>query len=264
MIVYKFETLMQNRNTKYIFQTITKRKMSSIYHSHDFYEWIILLNGSCVQNINMHNVEMHKNDCVLLCPGDYHSVVCQSDDINVMSVSVEKNEIRQFEELFNLYKAPLRFFCAELNQNQMRVLSEFYYAAKEHEFKLLLANLISIYIESFTRKDNIPISVKNAMQAMNNPENLKGGADKFAELAQYSRSHLSRLMKQYFDMTIHEYILKTRLESAFNSLILSDMKPELIAEALGYESFSHFSKIFKDKYGMTPAAVRKKYRVWTV
>lgn len=264
MVVYEFETLRRTVDSKYIFQPIAKRRLSDIYHSHNFYEWIIVLNGTCVQRLNMCDMEMHKNDCVLLCPGDFHSFVRQSSDTNIISMSVEKDEVRRFEELFGLKEKPLGFFRGRLNQNQIKTVSDFYYATKEYEYKLLFSNLISIYIESFVKKDNIPVSIKNVMQQMNNPENLKAGADRFAELSQYSRSHLSRLMKQHFDMTIHEYILKTRLESAYNSLILSDIKPELISESLGYESFSHFSKIFKEKYGMTPAEVRKKYRIWTI
>lgn len=264
MVVYEFEMLRRTVDSKYIFQPIAKRRLSDIYHSHDFYEWIIVLNGTCVQRLNMCDMEMRKNDCVLLCPGDFHSFVRQSSDTNIISMSVEKDEVRRFEELFGLQEKPLGFFRGKLNENQIKIVSGFYYATKEYEYKLLFSNLISIYIESFVKKDNIPVSIKNAMQQMNNPENLKAGADRFAKLSQYSRSHLSRLMKQYFDMTIHEYILKTRLESAYNSLILSDIKPEIISESLGYESFSHFSKIFKEKYGMTPAEVRKKYRIWTI
>lgn len=264
MTVYEFEATKRTLNSKYIFQTVANRKLSNVYHSHDFYEWIILLRGSCVQRLNMKEVQMHKYDCILLCPGDSHSFIRQSEDTNLISMSVEKGEVRHFEELFGLQATPLSLFHRTLSQKQIKKIAEFYYATKEYEYKLLFSDLIGIYIESLEKEDNVPITVKNAMRAMNIPANLKGGADRFAELSQYSRSHLSRLMKQHFNITLHQFVLEARLESAYNSLILSDITPEIIAEDIGYESFSHFSKIFKKMYGITPAEVRKKHRIWTV
>ena len=45
---------------------------------------------------------------------------------------------------------------------------------------------------------------------------------------------------------------------------MTDMPMEEIGENVGYASFSHFNKIFKEKYGITPSLARKKNRMWTV
>lgn len=63
--------------------------------------------------------------------------------------------------------------------------------------------------------------------------------------------------------SIHEYILNIRLEYVYNELILSNTDAETLSESVGYASFSHFNRVFKNKYGITPAEVRRKYRLWT-
>ena len=88
-------------------------------------------------------------------------------------------------------------------------------------------------------------------------ENLRIGIKCFSELSGYSISHLRRLMKKYYNLTPHEYIKNARLESAYNMLISTQVCIEEISECLGYESFSHFNRIFSEKYGITPAKVRK-------
>ena len=81
----------------------------------------------------------------------------------------------------------------------------------------------------------------------------------FLEISHYSQTHLSRILHKYFDMGLHDYILTIRLETAYNDLVLTSKALEEISESIGYNSFSHFNKIFKKKYGITPAALRKEH-----
>ncbi len=264
-MIYEYETIKKyfKKNSAYIFQTVHQRELSRIYHSHDFYEWIVLLNGSCVQKVNDRIFEMTENSCVLLCPGDCHSFLSQSEDMLLMSVSVEKNEHRQWTNLFGLNDDQLKFTYMNPDASQTKMLAEFYTSDQEYEYKQILANLIAIYIKNSEKKDT-PAAIKLAMSEMKKPGNLRGGADRFAELSRYSRSHLNRLMKKHFNISLHEYIRDARLESAYRLLILSGTDLETLSESLGYNSFSHFNRIFKEKYGMTPAAVRKKYGLFTI
>lgn len=86
---------------------------------------------------------------------------------------------------------------------------------------------------------------------------LKGGISAFVELSHYSRSHLSRIIRKHFNMSLHDYVLNLRLDAAYNALVLSKESIEDIAESVGYMSVSHFNKIFKEKFGITPASARK-------
>ncbi len=261
---YTFEALTKNGDTKYIFQSIEKRKLSDVYHSHDFYEFLIILEGSCRQVINGSETETSKNTCLLLCPGEAHKVVSQTEDVKLIAISVKSEELRSFENAFGLKNTPLTSFSVKLSDRQMRPLKELYGATSEYEHKLFLANLIKIYTDLCLKKENIPSALQRAVRDMRIPENLKGGSERFITLSGYSKTHLTRLMREYYGVTIHEFIRDARLESAYNSLILTSLYPEDISEELGYLSFSHFQQIFKKKYGITPAVLRKKYGSATI
>ena len=264
-MIYEYETVKKyfRKNSAYIFQTVHQRELSKVYHSHDFYEWIVLLIGSCTQKVNDKIFEMTENSCVLLCPGDSHSFLLQSMDMHIMSLSVERTEHMRWTRLFGLNDDQLKFTYITPDASQAKMLAKLNTSDQEYEYKQILANLIAIYIKS-SEKNDIPAALRLAMNEMNKTDNLRGGADRFAELSHYSRSHLNRLMKKYFNTGLHEYIRDTRLERAYNLLVLSSVDAETLAESLGYSSFSHFNRIFKEKYGMTPAAVRKKHGLFTI
>ena len=99
---YKFESIRCNTESSYIFQTVKSRKLSDIYHFHDFYEWVIVVEGSCTQLINEKITYMDKSTCLLLSPGDKHKYISQSEDVNIISVSVERAEFDRFSTAFGL------------------------------------------------------------------------------------------------------------------------------------------------------------------
>lgn len=260
---YKFENIRCSTESNYIFQTVKNRQLSDIYHFHDFYEWVIVVEGSCTQIINEKIIHMDKCACLLLCPEDRHKYISQSEDVNIVSVSVEKAEFDRFATAFGLEREQTCFLTT-LNTNGFSAILAFYHSNCEAEYKLLLANLIKISIDAFKETDGIPASLKFAVNQMTNPENLKIGIKRFTELSGYSKSHLSRLMIKHYGITLHGFIFNTRLESAYNLLVLTKINMEELSESLGYASFSHFNKIFKSKYGITPAALRKSHSVWTI
>lgn len=261
-IEYQFETTKGVAYSDYIFQMIKNRKLSTTYHSHDFYEWMIVLSGSCTHMINEQENCFGKNTCLLLCPNDRHKFISQSADVTMLALSVKKDEFERFAAAFHI-ENKISCFQTVLDANRIRILLDFYNAKYEEEYKLLLANLLKIYIDAFKERDNVPNMLKFAVKKMMEPENLKGGIERFAALSGYSKSQLNRLMKKHFNVTLHEYVTNARLEAAYNALILTKVDTESLSESFGYASFSHFNKIFKDKYGITPAALRKQHGSWT-
>lgn len=73
----------------------------------------------------------------------------------------------------------------------------------------------------------------------------------------YSRMQLSRLFKQHFDTTPHDYLLANRLLYAQNLLANTDLNTTEIAYAVGYSNLSQFNTVFKNKFGVTPGQYRK-------
>lgn len=73
----------------------------------------------------------------------------------------------------------------------------------------------------------------------------------------YNPNYLNKLMIQHTGMTLHQYLLKSRLEYAMTLLHTTDRSVNDIALELGFHSLSHFSNYFKKETGTTPVLYRR-------
>lgn len=83
--------------------------------------------------------------------------------------------------------------------------------------------------------------------------------DALAETVGLSPSYLSRLFRREVGLTISEYIMKKRLETAENMLKYSDHSCIDISTYLCFSSESHFIQTFRKHTGYTPKAYRQKF-----
>ncbi len=80
-----------------------------------------------------------------------------------------------------------------------------------------------------------------------------------AEHVHLNPTYLSELFARETGTTISQYITDQRMEAAENMLKYSEYSLGEISEILAYRSQSHFTKVFRERSGMTPGQYRKKY-----
>jgi AraC family transcriptional regulator len=117
------------------------------------------------------------------------------------------------------------------------VMSEYHSAAPKKEF-LMHLNRAADYIHNHYS------------------ENLN--LDKLASVAHFSKYHFHRLFHQHFGETVHDYIIRVRLEQAARRLI-EDANATIaqIAESCGFSSSQNFARAFQARFGCSPTSGRK-------
>jgi len=120
-----------------------------------------------------------------------------------------------------------------------------------------------------TSQERTPAS-KPASLSPTQCSHIKGFVDQeiatnftLVELAQevgYSPDHFSRLFKQAFQQSPHQYVLSRRIERAMTILRDESMSIAEVASACGFSSQGHFTTVFKQRTGTTPGAYRKDAR----
>lgn len=118
---------------------------------------------------------------------------------------------------------------------------------------------IRIFRETKTQKDQpsrrAVEEVKAYIQAHYAEKlNLQELADQVA----ISRNYFAQLFKQETGITIWSYLVQLRMNKARELLLSTDNKIYEISSEVGYDNSVHFSQLFKEHYGLTPAEYKKR------
>ena len=74
----------------------------------------------------------------------------------------------------------------------------------------------------------------------------------------YDSAYLSKMFKRLTGSNFMDILTQTRLNAAKQLLKNTKKAPNLIAAEVGYDSYDHFARLFKKKYGVTPKEYRAK------
>ncbi len=80
--------------------------------------------------------------------------------------------------------------------------------------------------------------------------------DRLAEVAYLNPDYMSRLFKKETGQSFNDYLLEIRMKKAAQLLAHSEESIYRIAQCVGYDNFSYFSRLFKNYSGLSP----KEYR----
>ncbi len=83
---------------------------------------------------------------------------------------------------------------------------------------------------------------------------IKNAAVRFA----YSPNHFGVLFKEQVGMSFNDFVVKERMNRAKQLLESPQLKVYEIAEEVGYNSLTYFSRTFREMFGMTPGDYRKQ------
>ena len=125
---------------------------------------------------------------------------------------------------------------------------------------LFLYNAISLLIlhnemEQSAVENNF---VFDLVEKMNNFTFLTEKVQEIYSLYPIARCTLIKDFKRYTGMTIAQYQKKQKLCYAVQLLLNSKYQITEIAEKVGYDSLSHFLRVFKEEYGQTPKEYKKR------
>ncbi len=90
--------------------------------------------------------------------------------------------------------------------------------------------------------------------------NQKLSLDEIAERFYISKYHLCRTFKEAMGFTLVEYINTSRVMRARELLLTTNSSITEIAEETGFESSTHFGKVFKQYMGTPPLSYRKTFK----
>lgn len=245
---------------------------SDLNHGHDFYEIVYCTSGSGIHIVNGKEYEFGSNSIFILRPGDKHYFV-QYSTAEALTLCVHTKEFHSFLVSYGLENfAPLQCNSTEepillqIPNSEVHRFRKIYETiiiretlARTPYLKIFMGNILSCIIqENHTRASAIPDSFRKVLIEMNRLENIKGGVSAFLRLSNLSHAQLCRLTKKHLNLTPNEYVTQIRMEFAYSFITSTSIGFDDIADSIGFSSYSHFYKLFKKKYHISPSQLRQK------
>lgn len=123
----------------------------------------------------------------------------------------------------------------------------------------MLAKQISQYMDdqddgnkSILLRRNDVEKVKKAVEIINRDLHQNYSVDQLAKEAGTNVNKLQEGFKYMFNLTVNKYVQQVKLEKAKEMLSQADHNISQIVGQIGLNNRSYFSKIFKEKYGVSP------------
>lgn len=265
-----------------------KRYSPPFYHSHEFFEICYLANGNCINRIGNQTIEMKKGDVCLIAPNTFHAIEAFNDDCILFNLLVK---VSTFEEVFfrtivnndiissffsrALYDTVSEPYLLFLTKSDSKILEcileidEQY--KKNYKYKRRMLNaLVTLFfvriLQKHERNTIIPnpsgnktveniLSILNYIKRNYSEVTLKDLAGSF----NYSERHMTRILKDYTGKTFVPILREIKLKKCCEMLHNNSLSIQRIVEIAGFVDRSHFYRVFKSVYGMTPVEYREKY-----
>ncbi len=106
-------------------------------------------------------------------------------------------------------------------------------------------------------KDELKIIRRYAQKMLEDPS-FNYGLEQLSKDSGLSQAKLQEGFKFLYTRTVTEYIRHIRLEASRELMNTTDMNISQVVYSIGFTSRSYFSKIFKEKYLITPHEYKKK------
>lgn len=120
--------------------------------------------------------------------------------------------------------------------------------------------LIDIYRLSLEQANTSSLAIEKAIRYIKSNYMNKITNKDVSEITCYHEFHTNRLFEKYTGMTIHHYLMETRITEAKKLLLCSDIPIYSIAETIGFNSSSHFITCFKKFVGISPSAYKNHFK----
>lgn len=248
----------------YYYQRTGGRKLANYLHSHTFYEFIYIISGACVHELDYREETLIPGDLVFIKPGQTHRFISQSDKTDVVALSVITNEVDEFFELYKSYNFSDLPGAIKLAPEKIRILNnmcENVIFTETEKYKMYLKMILNqiflfciqaVYFEN----TNIPAKFAEILDKMQNADLSDFGIDTFLKVSGYSHSQLCRLTKRYLGITPIEFINRIRMNHAYKLIVNTNLDYETICNTVGFESLSYFSKLVKKNFGCSAVKLR--------
>ncbi|WP_460272394.1 helix-turn-helix domain-containing protein [Celeribacter sp. ULVN23_4] len=252
-------------------RSVLSRSRPKSLHDQDYYELFWLHNGRARLVTEGARLSLSEGDLVFLAPGLPHALQGLGEESHIVNIIVRRKRIKElvarFPEMHSYFPDP-GSMPVQVHRD-IRQMAHLSTAAKALEaaprqalyleaFLLpLLAELIS---EAHDRPEAVPVWLSDALLRTEDPNVFRDGAAGLVAQCGKAHAHVARTMQSCLGQTPSDYVNHLRMDYAARRLKGTPDSLAEIATDIGLHNMSHFHRLFRARFGMTPRQYRVKYQ----
>jgi len=266
------------------------RFLPSVSHKHPHHEIKYILRGKVALSAGGRSFMMEEGDFSFIAPMVEHSCPIFDPDTLLVNIEIRPEALRTvFQQVFQTENPIASFYnvsgmkkkkipvllCRSGADQEVRDLVRMIYDYKaetvrpgqgeiigEMMVEQLLILLLSRHNGDFSDGWNSIPHSHTMFEVLNFiRQNLKTVTlSSLAGHFNYSESYMSRFIKRNANLTFSDLLQNTRLDRAAELLRDTELPVASVIAEVGYTGKAHFYRIFQEKFGLTPAELRKKFR----
>ena len=234
-------------------------------HTHMLYQWYCIVFGNVDYTIADKTYKLNPGDSLLVSPDIVRYPTYKYPSVGYLYVLFENHDLLLTKSLDQVVKMP-----NDVHQEFLSLVNEIN-KPKENTYRFVEALVVRLLI-SIERSltTNLPNEQKSYLNIHSQKEiverveaymkrnlhrelNHKELADEF----HLSTSHLARIFRNATGATLTKKLTQLRITKAKQLLLESSLPIYEVSFSVGYTSFSHFAKVFRQEVGVTPGDYRR-------
>lgn len=253
-----------------IHNTICENGFALYPHIHREFEFLVMTKGKGTIYIENEKFEIKAGDGLFINSEELHiGVKTDSEPAEFFAVvfAPEVFGSLAIDSIVQKYVEPVIkrkiSMPKKLDCNIIELLNKVHEEPGELKIKSLL---FDIWDQCLAKSEKSPDVVKSkaldemkaVMEYMRNNCHKDISLDDMAAYINISKGYLCREFKKVVHMTPFEYLIRVRIDKSCDMLRNTNFPIGEISEQCGFNSFSYFTKIFREKVGCSPREYRNR------
>ncbi|QBD76972.1 AraC family transcriptional regulator [Ktedonosporobacter rubrisoli] len=252
-------------------------------HTHSFFEVCYAFAGRGLFRINEQEYTVRQGQIFVARPGEVHEIISSEEEplgiyfwaytlTQRASCPAQVHGTDSLLSTFLMASQPVSKQPSNI-QRTLELLTEEIARKEAGYLQAIDGLLIKLLLDTARAVVDLPSLPEQEEFAARNPEQaivhiivqyLRDNAHRaiairdLAAQVHLSERHTSRLFQKVMGLSIMEYLTHLRLETAGQLLLDRHLPIKEVAQATGYPNVRHFTTLFRQKTGLTPAQFRKK------
>lgn len=217
-------------------------------HAHSYAQLILPLHGILNIKTNYKKLALEDDHLFFLPPDCEHTFRADKNN-EFLVLDIASNMLNRYD-MENMIGGRELLFDDKWKAIRYLLLNE----ADNNKCSSSIINLFLYCYDFIADGGNLPDSIKYINEHFTEDIDLK----KLAAIEHYNVSYYSEWFKNKMKVSPVEYIQKLRIEKAKELFLNTDLTILQIAQMIGYEHNSSFTRVFKNLEKMTPAEFKRK------